>query len=138
MRVSILIAVLAGVSLSAAPAIAQTPADLGKFSEACRGGEAFLLGQVPEGTDSASILTPLCSCLVDAFKDMSQNDVDMLAADLRGEGTDEAHAAHGDYEGLTGRARTGLNNCFAAPDVAAALKAAEPPPADPAAPATPQ
>lgn len=139
MRVSILVAALAGViSLSAAPAMAQAPADLGKFSEACRGGEAFLLGQVPAGTDSAAILTPLCSCLTNAFKDMSQKDIDMLAADLRGEGTDEAHQAHGSYDKLTELAREGLNNCFAEPDVAAAIKAAEPPPAAPTTPAAPQ
>jgi hypothetical protein len=118
------------------PAMAETPADFGKFSEACMGGEAFLLGQVPEGVDSSTILTPLCGCLTTAFKDMGQGDVDMLAADLRGEGTDDAHKAYGDYQKLTEQARTGLNNCFADPTVAAALKAAQPPAADPAAPAT--
>jgi hypothetical protein len=116
--------------------MAQTPADFGKFSEACMGGEAFLLGQVPEGVDSSTILTPLCGCLNTAFKDMAQADVDMLAADLRGEGTDDAHKAYGDYAKLTEQARGGLNSCFADPTVAAALKAAEPPAADPAAPAT--
>ena len=136
LRVSTLIAVLAGLTtLSAMPAMAQTSADFGKFSEACMGGEAFLLGQVPEGVDSSTILTPLCGCLNTAFKDMPQGDVDMLAADLRGEGTDEAHKAYGDYAKLTEQARVGLNNCFASTEVATALKAAQPPAADPAAPA---
>lgn len=141
MRLSTLFAVLAGVAtLSAVPAMAQTPAEFGKFSEACMGGEAFLLGQVPEGVDSSTILTPLCSCLATAFKDMAQADVDMLAADLRGEGSDDAHKTYGDYQKLTELAREGLNNCFASPEVSTALKAAQPPAADPApaTPATPQ
>lgn len=142
MRVSVFAAIAAAATLFAMPAMAQTPADLTQFTAACQGGEAFLLGDVPEGTDSSSILTPLCGCLTTAFTDMSQKDVDMLSADLRGEGTDETHAAHGNYEGLTELAREGLNNCFASPDVAAALQAAQPPAdpaaADPAAPATPQ
>ncbi len=147
MRVSVLIATATAIGLMAMPAVAQTPADLTQFTAACQGGETFLLGQVPEGVDSASILTPLCGCLTTAFKELPQNDVDMLAADLRGEGTDEAHAAHGDYTGLTERAREGLTTCFASPEVTAAMAAAQPPaepaPADPAAtdpaaPATPQ
>lgn len=142
MRVSLLIAAAAAASLLAMPATAQTPADLTQFTAACQSGAEFLLGQVPEGVDTASILTPLCGCLSTSFQDMPQKDVDMLAADLRGEGTDEAHAAHGDYDGLTKRARDGLNTCFASPEVTAAMQAAQPPaepaPADPAAPATPQ
>ena len=136
------VAILMAIGLMVVPAVAQTPADLTQFTAACQGGEAFLLGQVPEGIDSAPILTPLCGCLANAFKDLPQKDVDMLAADLRGEGTDEAHAAHGDYTGLTERAREGLTTCFASPEVSAAMAAAQPPaepaPADPAAPATPQ
>ena len=132
----------AAAGLFAVPSMAQTPTDLTQFTTSCQGGEAFLLGQVPEGVDSASILTPLCGCLTTAFVDLSQKDVDMLSADLRGEGTDEAHTAHGDYAGLTERAREGLTTCFASPDVAAAMAAAQPPadPAasDPMAPATPQ
>lgn len=143
MRVSVLFATAAAaISLLAMPALAQTPADLTQFSTSCQGGEAFLLGQVPEGVDSASILTPLCGCLTTTFNELPQKDIDMLAADLRGEGTDEAHAAHGDYAGLTERAREGLTTCFASPEVAAAMAAAQPPAdpaaADPAAPATPQ
>jgi hypothetical protein len=142
-QVRIAFAALAGlIVVSATPAaLAQSPADLAKFSESCLAAQTFLLGDVPEGVDSSAILTPLCGCLGTAFKDLPQKDVDMLAADLRGEGTDEAHAAHGDYEKLTEQAREGLNTCFADPEVAAALQAAqpaatEPAPADPA--ATPQ
>lgn len=140
MQVRIAFAALAGLLvLSAAPAaLAQTPADLAKFSESCLAAEAFLLGEVPPGVDSAPILTPLCGCLNVAFKDMPQKDVDMLAADLRGEGTDEAHAAHGAYETIVEAARTGLTTCFANPDVVAAMQAATPdaPAADPTAPPT--
>lgn len=137
MQVRPALAALAGmiIVLSAPAAFAQAPADFTQFSTACQSAQAFLLGEVPEGVDSATILTPLCSCLGTAFKDMPQKDVDMLAVDLRGEGTDEAHAAYGSYDKLTEVARVGLNNCFTSPDVAAALEAAQPP-ADPA--ATPQ
>lgn len=153
MQVRIAFAALAGlIALSLAPAaIAQTPADFTKFSESCLGAEAFLLGEVPESVDSSTILTPLCGCLSGAFKDLPQKDVDVLAADLRGEGTDEAHTAHGSYQTVADAAREGLTTCFANPDVAAALQAATPPapepapadpaapaPAEPAAPATPQ
>lgn len=151
MQVRIAIAALAGmIALSATPAaLAQTPADFTKFSETCLAAEAFLLGEVPAGVDSALILTPLCGCLTGTFKDMPQKDVDILAADLRGEGTDELHAAHGSYEKVTDLAREGLTTCFASPEVTAAMQAAAPAapapadpaapvPADPAAPATPQ
>ncbi len=139
MQVRIVLAAIAGLlTLSAAPAaLAQTPADFTKFSETCLAAQAFLLGDVPQGVDASLILTPLCGCLTGAFKDMPQKDVDILAADLRGEGTDELHAAHGSYEKVTELARQGLTTCFASPEVTAAMQAATPP-ADPAAPATPQ
>ncbi len=138
MQVRIVLAAIAGLfTLSAAPAaLAQTPADLTKFSETCLAAQAFLLGDVPAGVDSSLILTPLCGCLSGAFKDMPQKDVDILAADLRGEGTDELHAAHGSYDKVTELAREGLNTCFASPEVAAAMQAATPPAPD-AAPAAP-
>jgi len=137
------------IALSASPAaLAQTPADFTKFSETCLAAQTFLLGEVPDGVDASLILTPLCGCLTGAFKDMPQKDVDILAADLRGEGTDELHAAHGSYEKVTELAREGLTTCFASPEVTAAMQAVTPPaapadpaaaaPADPAAPATPQ
>lgn len=151
MQVRIAFAALAGmIALSATPAaLAQTPADFAKFSETCLAAETFLLGDVPAGVDSALILNPLCGCLTGAFKDMPQKDVDILAADLRGEGTDELHTAHGSYEKVTDLAREGLTTCFASPEVTAAMQAAAPAapapadpaapvPADPAAPATPQ
>ena len=145
------IAFAALVGLIAVPlastAQAQSPADLTKFSETCLAAQTFLLGEVPEGVDASLILTPLCGCLAGAFKDMPQKDVDILAADLRGEGTDELHAAHGSYDKVTDLAREGLTTCFASPEVTAAMQAVSPPaaapadpvaPADPAAPATPQ
>jgi hypothetical protein len=67
---------------------------------------------------------------------LPQADVDMLAADLRGEGTDEAHTAHGSYEALANTARDGVNACFATPEVVAAVEANVP--AEPAAPAEPE
>ena len=85
------LAILAGsltIALSA-PVSAQTPADFTKFSEACLGAQAFLIGELPDGTDPASILTPLCACIVTAFAPLTQPEVDMLAADLRGESTEE-------------------------------------------------
>jgi hypothetical protein len=132
------------LALSLAPtAQAQTPADFTKFTETCLAAQAFLLGEVPEGVDASLILTPLCGCLTGALKDMPQKDVDILAADLRGEGTDELHAAHGSYEKVTELAREGLTTCFASPEVTSAMQTTMPPsaapaPADPAAPAAPQ
>lgn len=143
MQVRTVFAALVGLmTISATPAaFAQTPADFAKFTESCLTAEAFLLGEVPAGVDSSLILTPLCGCLTGAFKDLPQKDVDILAADLRGEGTDEAHTAHGSYEKVSESAREGLTTCFASPEVTAAMQAATPPapaPADPAAaPATP-
>lgn len=150
MQVRFAFALAGMIALSFIPAAqAQTAADFTKFSETCLAAETFLLGEVPEGVDSSLILTPLCGCLTGAFKDMPQKDVDILAADLRGEGTDELHAAHGSYEKVTDLAREGLTTCFASPEVTAAMQAAAPPaaapadpaapaPADPAAPAAPQ
>ena len=115
------------------------PADFTAFNSACAGAQQFLLGNIPEGVDATKILTPLCGCLVTQFKDFSQKDVDILAADLRGEGTEEAHTAHGDYATVEEKARTALNTCFASPEVQAAMPAAPAAPATPApaAPATP-
>jgi len=140
LQARIAFAALAGmIVLSVVPAAqAQSPADFTKFSETCLAAQTFLLGEVPEGVDASLILTPLCGCLTGAFKDMPQKDVDILAADLRGEGTDELHAAHGSYEKVTDLAREGLTTCFASPEVTAAMQAVTPPAADPAAPATPQ
>ena len=120
--------------MPAAHAQDTTPADMTAFDQACAGAATFLLGDVPEGTDPATILTPLCACLDTGFKDQPQKDVDILAADLRGEGTDEAHAAHGDYEAVEAKAREVLNTCYASPEVMALMAPPEnPPPADPAA-----
>ena len=148
MQARIAFAAMVGmITFSASPAaLAQSPPDFAKFTESCMTAEAFLLGEVPAGVDSSSILTPLCGCLTGAFKELPQKDVDILAADLRGEGTDEAHTAHGSYEKVSESAREGLTTCFASPEVTAAMQAVTPPaadpaapaPADPAAPATPQ
>lgn len=136
-----LAALLAASVLAVTPAVhAQdaTPADLTAFNTACAGAATFLLGEVPEGTDPATILTPLCACLDTGFKDQPQKDIDILAADLRGEGTDELHAAHGGYEAVEEKARDVLNACYATPEVMALMAPPEnPPPADPAAPAAP-
>jgi len=136
----VLAAFMAAAVLAVTPAAyAQgEPADLAAFHEACAGAPQYLLGDVPEGTDPATILTPLCACLDTGFKDMPQADVDILAADLRGEGTDELHAAHGSYEAVENKARDVLNACYATPEVMALMAPPEnPPPADPAAPAEP-
>jgi len=136
-----LAALMAASVLALAPgARAQdaAPADLTGFNAACAGAQQFLLGEVPEGIDPTTILTPLCGCLDTQFKDFAQKDVDILAADLRGEGTEEAHAAHGDYAAVEEKARDGLNACFASPEVRAAMPEAPatPEPASPA-PASP-
>lgn len=135
-----LAALLAVSVLAAIPAAhaQDTPADLTVFNEACAGAAAFLLGDVPADTDPATILTPLCACLDTGFKDSPQKDVDILAADLRGEGTDELHTAHGGYAAVEEKARDVLNTCYASPEVQALMAPpANPAPADPATPADP-
>lgn len=125
-----LAALLAASVLAAAPAVrAQDaqPADLTAFNEACAGAQQFLLGDVPAGVDPATILTPLCSCMDTQFKDFPQKDVDILAADLRGEGTQEAHDAHGSYTEVEDKARAGLNTCYASPEVQAVMAPSETP-----------
>ncbi|RYH13480.1 MAG: hypothetical protein EON57_01885, partial [Alphaproteobacteria bacterium] len=104
-------ALMAASMLAAIPAAQaqETPADLTAFNQSCAGAAQFLLGDVPEGTDPATILTPLCACLGTGFANSPQKDVDILAADLRGEGTDEAHAAHGSYDVVEEKAREVLN-----------------------------
>ncbi len=118
-----LAALLAVSVLAAAPVVhaQDTATDLAGFSEACAGAEVFLLGEVPEGTDAASILTPLCACLATGFGELPQADIDILATDLRGEGTDEMHAAHGNYEAVEETARDVLNACYASPEISALM-----------------
>lgn len=139
-----LAALLAASLFAATPsAYAQdTPADLAGFNAACAGAEMFLLGEVPEGTDAQAILTPLCGCLATGFADLPQADVDILAIDLRGEGTEELHVAHGNYEAVEETARDVLNACYASPEISALMvppeneaPAEDEPPADPEAPA---
>jgi hypothetical protein len=133
-------AFMAASLLAAVPAAhaQDTPADFTAFNAACAGASQFLLGDVAEGTDPATILTPLCGCLDTGFKDFPQADIDILAVDLRGEGTDELHAAHGSYDAVEEKARDVLNTCYASPEVMALMAPPEnPPPADPATPAEP-
>jgi hypothetical protein len=135
---------MAASLLAASPAVQaqDAPADLAGFNEACAGAEMFLLGEVPEGTDAQSILTPLCGCLATGFADLPQADIDILATDLRGQGTDELHAAHGSYEAVEEKARDVLNACYASPEISALMvppeneaPAEEEPPAESEAPA---
>jgi len=150
-----LAALMAVSVLVAIPAVQaqDAPADLSGFNAACAGAELFLLGEVPEGTDATSILTPLCGCLATGFGDLPQADIDILAIDLRGEGTDELHTAHGNYQSVEDKARDVLNACYASPEISALMAPpenevpadavapaeteapAETAPADPAAPA---
>ncbi len=135
-----LAALFAATLLTVAPVAAQettAPADLTAFGEACAAAGQYLLGDVPEGTDPATILTPLCACMNTGFKDLPQKDVDILAADLRGEGTEEAHAAHGAYEGVEDKAREVLNACYASPEVQSLMAPPENPPPAETAPADP-
>ncbi len=133
-------ALLAASILAAIPAVSaqETEIDMTAFNEACAGAANFLLGDVPEGTDPVTILTPLCACMDTGFKPLGQADVDILAADLRGEGTEEAHAAHGSYDEVEEKARDVLNACYASPEVSALMAPPEnEAPAEPAAPADP-
>lgn len=138
MRFQLAVAASLACLLSSPLAMAQTATDMTEFSATCLGADDFLLGQ-PEGVDPAPIMTPLCACLSATFGPMPEKDVAMLTTDLRGEGTDEAHAAHGAYEELAGKAREGVTACLADPEVAAAMQAAMPEAqADPAPEPAPQ
>ncbi len=110
--------------LFAQPAFAQAPADLAPFTEACTGAAMFLLPDAPEGTDTDLVMAPLCDCIVKGFSGFPQNEVDVLAADLRGESTEESHQAFGDYAALSDKARGVLEACTADPAVVAAKAAA--------------
>lgn len=135
-----LAAIMAASLLAAIPAARaqDTPADLTTFDQACAGAQAFLLGEVPAGIDPATILTPLCACLDTGFKDLPQKDIDILAVDLRGEGTDELHTAHGSYQAVEDKARDVLNSCYATPEIMSLMTPPEnPPPADATTPAEP-
>lgn len=135
-----LAALMAAAVLAVPAAQAQdTPADLAGFNAACAGAEMFLLGEVPEGTDAQAILTPLCGCLATGFADLPQADVDILATDLRGEGTEELHLAHGNYEAVEETARDVLNACYASPEISALMAPPEnEAPAEDGAPAEPE
>lgn len=100
---------------------APAAADFAAFNEACAGAEQFLLGEVPAGTDPTTILTPLCGCMATGFGDLPQADIDILATDLRGEGTDELHEAHGSYGTVEDKAREVLNACYASPEISALM-----------------
>ncbi len=126
MRFRVVLAASATLAFLAPAAIAQSSADMTAFSATCLTAEEFLLGQVPEGTDAEAVMAPLCACLTDELSDLPQADVDMLATDLRGEGTEEVRAAYGDYEALSVTARGGVTTCFANPDVVAAIGATAP------------
>jgi hypothetical protein len=117
-------AALVLTGLMAQPAFAQATADLAPFAEACSGAAMFLLPDAPEGTDTAPVMAPLCDCVVNGFSGFPQNEVDVLAADLRGESTEESHQAFGDYAALSDKARTVLQSCTADPAVVAAKAAA--------------
>lgn len=127
---TVVAAALALTAALALPAAAQT-ASTEAFTASCLAAGPFLIGEVPAEVDAATILTPLCSCLVAEFSGFPQAEIDVLAADLAGTSTEESHAAFGDYEALEDKARAGLTKCFDAPEVRAALDAA-------AAPATTQ
>jgi hypothetical protein len=108
----------------AAPAQAEDPAKLDQFQTACLGSASLLLSDVPEGADTAKVMTPLCSCMVTEFSGFSQADIDMLTADLSGTATEESHKAYATYEDLSGRAASGLEKCFGTDEVTAAMGAA--------------
>jgi len=98
-------AALLGLILTA-PAAAQVT-DTAPFLEACNAVE-------PEGFGlDASQGPAFCGCLATGFSSRSQADLDILAADLRGESTAETHAAHGNYEELEEAARDAVDACVA-------------------------
>lgn len=108
----------------ATPGFAQGGADLTAFGEACTAGAMYLLPDAPEGADTVPVMAPLCDCIVKGFESFPQNEIDVLTADLSGESTAESHAAFGDYEALSTKARDVVQACSADPAVVAAKTAA--------------
>ncbi len=105
--------------LMTAPVSAQV-SDTAPFLGACNaaGSEAF-------GLADAAQATAFCDCLAKGLSSRPQADLDVLAADLRGESTEATHTAHGNYEAVEEAARDVVDSCLA--DVtAAAAPAADP------------
>lgn len=128
-------AALVFASLLAQPSFAQAASDMAPFTEACKGAAMYLLPDAPEGTDTAPVMALLCDCIVKGFAEFPQNEIDVLAADLRGESTEDTHKAFGDYQALSTKAGAVVQACFADPAVVAAKTAAGVAPAPAAAPA---
>jgi hypothetical protein len=106
------------------PAFAEAAAEMAPFTEACKGAAMYLLPDAPEGTDTAPVMAPLCDCIVKGFAQFPQGEIDVLAADLRGESTEDTHKAFGDYQALSTKAGAVVQACFADPAVVAAKTAA--------------
>ena len=102
--------------LLTAPASAQV-ADTAPFLEACNaaGQEAF-------GLADAAQATTFCGCLATGLSSRPQADLDILAADLRGESTEATHTAHGNYEAAEEAARDVVESCIAEVSEAAAAE----------------
>lgn len=117
---------LLATSLALSAAIVTAPASAADFTEfraACLGGEAFLIGEVPEGKNAQPVMDALCPCLETGFAAYSQPQIDALEADLRTGTNDEAKATYPAYEDLKARATGVLGTCFASDAVMAAARA---------------
>ena len=115
------LAMFAAISSSPIPAAA---ADFTAFRLACAGGGAFLLGDVPDGTNAQPILDALCPCLEAGFASYTQPEVDALEADLRTGTNDEAKAKFPASQELQAKASGTLRTCFASDAVMSAATAA--------------
>lgn len=112
-------AALLGLLLTA-PASAQV-ADTAPFLAACTaaGPEAF-------GLSTAEQSAAACGCIAADLSARPQADLDILAADLKGESTAETRAAHGSYEAVEEAARDSVGKCLAEVTGVAAPDAPDP------------
>ena len=111
---------LAALAVPAAPAAA---ADFAKFRLACHSEQAaaFLLGPEASREQADAVLGVLCPCLEQGFAQLSQPQIDALAADLRTGSSDEAKAKYAGYADLQQTATGVLGVCFSKDEVTRVL-----------------
>jgi hypothetical protein len=83
-------------------------ADMSGFDEACLTGGIML--EVAGGEEQR---VQLCACLSAGLEPrVSSADIAVLAEDVAGRGTEQSHAAHGNYDALAELAGGVLDQCF--------------------------
>lgn len=130
MQFRTLFAALASIAiLAVAPVYAQT-VDTTAFVKDCVAGAPSLVG-AELAASQASRLPELCSCTASGLAGASQDDLNMLAADILGSNTDALRQAYSNYGELTAKANEALSACMKTGGFADAAAAAATPVAPP-------